>query len=418
MSLPRFSAQEQSVSSWLATTVQLQALTSNMASLMELPTELRHKILASVIWTPEPRPELSLQTAQDRVRLRDDWDIWVPVSPPQPAALPLLLSCKTLRDDVAYLLSSPDATYELDVIFIPGCGLWPTWTCCPVPSQIHINIIRVSFRVVEAYDINGNIDGGEFATRFQGSCNFSAPALHPNPPPGAWNFYRLLASFLARGPRALSSPALQLRHRGSFSTCRYTIKHLIVSVTSRQETALDKENERMVFHWTFVRPHTVSDSDTMSPTSPYGSQLEIDMFPGPDPGSQYFSRSPPHPRHDSWFLEGSGGRLALYLANALWALLDFNWLSRGFGLLVYEGVLDTIEFRVDGEPQSCYDMDHILPQLSDTSYCTPDTMEALVRWREWAINWRSQSREGVSFAAPRPLLQFARSQQPNYFFYA
>ena len=155
-----------------------------MPSLLELPTELRYEIFSSVTWTRTPPPD-SPETSQDRVRLRDGWDIWVEVYPRPLAPLTLLLACKTLHNDVRHLVSSGGATYELDIEFVPGCGLFPTWTRCPLPSQTHIHTLRASFRVPNADDIDGTIAGTQctFAKRFRGcSFDFSTKETYPNPP--------------------------------------------------------------------------------------------------------------------------------------------------------------------------------------------------------------------------------------------
>jgi hypothetical protein len=364
-----------------------------MAPLLELPTELRHKILARAIWTPELPPDCPAKS-EDRVRLREDWGVWVPVMQVQPHALLLVLTCRTFRDDIAYILASQPAIYELDIMFIPRCGLWPTWTYCPTPRLVRISAIHASFRTFEA--------NGDLSQRFGGNCSFHTTSTYPNPPPGAWNFYRLLASLLALGPRALSSPILQSTNHGSLSTCRYTVERLILRITSKQKTELDelRSLERMF--------STIPEWDSLheNPTVPYGAG-EIMMFRGPGEESPYSWSGRTH--FGDIDVVNSGDSLGFYIANTLWALLDFKWLSRGFGLIAYEGILDTIEIWVDGKSRLRYDMDDLLSRLPETN-CSPEDMDALVRWREWVTKWRTKSREGVLFTEPRPSLPFGRYQ--------
>ncbi|KAK0616952.1 hypothetical protein B0T14DRAFT_254761 [Immersiella caudata] len=62
---------------------------------LNLPAGLRQESLALAIWTLKPPPCSPLES-QDRVRLRDEWDIWVPAVPPEHAVLPIVLTCKPL----------------------------------------------------------------------------------------------------------------------------------------------------------------------------------------------------------------------------------------------------------------------------------------------------------------------------------
>lgn len=266
----------------------LISLFADMSRLLGIPTELRQRIVALAVWTPKPPPDAIAISQDNRVRLREDWDVWVPAQLPQPATLPLLLTCRTLRDDVTYLLSasSPQpGAYELDIVFIPGCGLFPTWTCCPPRSHAHVGTIHASLRIMDVDDIDDTVrGGGGFATRFRSvSSSFSTAGLLPNPPPGACNFYHLLASCLALGPLGVSSLAYQTRHGGSLSTCRFTLGRLVVSVASKGETELDRDKRR--YKAFEARP---VGHDHL----PYGAGGEDAVFPGPGDDSRYAWTSP------------------------------------------------------------------------------------------------------------------------------
>ncbi|EGO59195.1 hypothetical protein NEUTE1DRAFT_99376 [Neurospora tetrasperma FGSC 2508] len=403
-------------------------------SLTTLPPELRHKILASVIWTPTATLYNHLDLFyQDppRVRLRDDWDIWIPATSPQPPALPLLLTCRILRDDVQYLLHSPTAAqksrpYEIDIVFIPKCGIFPTWVCCPLPSQFNLDTLQASFRIMDVEDIDDEVETvgrqGEFLRRFHGiSSNFNAnDKYYPNPPPGSWNFYRLLVSFLALGPRGLCSPAYQRKNRGSLfssrsrSPPRYSLRHLIISVTSKEETETDEERWERADRG--AQRFLIAHNEDL----PYGAEGEEDIFPGPPPNdddddfAQYTWTGPTdlrtvrgmHIHAGRRDTLGHADRYGLYLANTLWALLDFGgWLSRGFGLMLYESILDDITFYVDGEPRPRFGMDDLLlsflerPKPTKPSRTlTPEVAAALKVWKEWVMKWRTWRtlREGCS----------------------
>ncbi|KAK3389055.1 hypothetical protein B0T20DRAFT_93196 [Sordaria brevicollis] len=401
-------------------------------SLTTLPPELRHQILSSVIWTPTAIIYHHLDLfRQDppRVRLRDDWDIWVPATSPQPTALQLILTCRILRDDVLHLLNASTASlkshhYEIDIVFIPKCGLFPTWVCCPLPSQFNLDTLRASFRIMDVEDIDEEVEKGrqgEFLRRYQGvSSDFDAD--YPNPPSGSWNFYRLLVSFLALGPRGLCSPAYQRQNRGSLlssktkSPPRYSLHHLIISVTTKVKTRMDKKRWKHAHcgaqRWLLARHDDL----------PYGCGKEAEIFPGPpyatnddDRFTQYEWTGPTCPRsvrgmHMAAGREtlGEADRCGLYLAYTLWTLLDFGgWLSRGCGLVLYESILDDITFYVDGESRPRFGIDDLLrsflerpepPKPSRTM--TPEVAAALKIWKKWVVKWRTwrknKLREGRS----------------------
>ncbi|KAK4196866.1 hypothetical protein QBC40DRAFT_286576 [Triangularia verruculosa] len=404
-------------------------------TLITLPAELRHEILATVIWTPAATPynRHSLFLDKTRVRLRDDWDIWVPANSPQPPALPLILTCRILRDDVQYLLNScslQHRPYEIDIIFVPKCGLFPTWVCCPLPGQMNLDTLQVSFRIMDVQDMDlededsdtedeGEYDmddlalvgkGSGFMSRYGGVSSDFDPISYPNPPSGSWNFYRLLASFLALGPRGLTSPTYQKDNRGSLSASRYSLRHLTISVTSKEKTKMD--DARRSRGCGIMRPMIDSNPDL-----PYGAWGENEIFPGPPHNSPYswtgrtdvdtvIGMHLSTGRHTL----GDADRYGLYLANTLWTLLDFSWLSRGYGLMLYESILDDITFYVDGEPRPRFGMDDLFslePPKHRT--LTPEVVTALQSWKEWVVKWRSRLREGVVLDEPRPVVSFVRS---------
>ncbi|KAK5657961.1 hypothetical protein OQA88_2513 [Cercophora sp. LCS_1] len=143
---------------------------------------------------------------------------------------------------------------------------------------------------------------------------------------------------------------------------------------------------------------------------PYGSMGDSTMFPGPpaDSGYQWSGLG-----STNFNTQGApyddANTLGLWLANALWALLKFDRLSRGFGLIVYEGIVKSIEFTVDGEPRARYDMGALLARLPHTPMRAED-MEALLKWRDWFDSW-SAFREDIGeppVLPPRPTLWFPR----------
>ncbi len=159
------------------------------ASFLErLPRELRHSILSLVIWDPTPLVDYFSKTRLDRVRLKDGCDIWIePTLPPPPTALPLLLTSRTVHYDVRHLVSSPASPpYQLDVAFVPGCGLFPTWTMCPLPSQTHGPSLRVAIRILSHREIDQAVCQGPhkvtFQARFRGYKKSSFKVCGSDPP--------------------------------------------------------------------------------------------------------------------------------------------------------------------------------------------------------------------------------------------
>ncbi|KAK5652030.1 hypothetical protein OQA88_10933 [Cercophora sp. LCS_1] len=126
---------------------------------------------------------------------------------------------------------------------------------------------------------------------------------------------------------------------------------------------------------------------------PYDGHGGIAMFPGPPADSPY-AWTGPTTIFTARGVEDRGDPYGLWLANTLWALLGFGPLSRGFGLIVYEGVLDAIEFWVDGQRRPTYDMDGMLARL-ESAPIKPENMAILVRWRDWLASWkRDRQRRG------------------------
>ncbi|KAK0704457.1 hypothetical protein B0H67DRAFT_521560 [Lasiosphaeris hirsuta] len=385
-----------------------------MVSLVGLPIEIRQKIVALAIWTPQPPPKCA-EDSQDRVRLRDDGAVWVFKTQPQSTALSVLLTCKALYADTMYLLNSRHASYEMDIMFIPGCGLWPTWTCRPPPGVVSMPTVYANFRVFahggDHDDKLCNSDGGKGCSLleeyFGGYCSFEAD-YYPNPAPGAQNFYHLLASLLALGPQALSPSASLAENRRSLSTCRYTVGRLVVSVASEPGMAnISKEGNCARSLRGIEDPFQVTPEN---PNMPYqsGYDATTHMFRGPDAGSIYSWVRPTDRRNalDS----GDASILGFFIANALWTLLDFNRrLCRGFGLTVYEGITDAIEISIDGDCRVRYPMEELFSRLPET-VCRTENMDALLQWGSWMRDRRNRAREGAPHIVPRPSLPFIRSQ--------
>jgi hypothetical protein len=263
-----------------------------------------------------------------------------------------------LHIDVLSLVSSPrqQAPYELDIMFVPGCGLFPTWTSCPLPSQRHLQTVRASFRIFNTDELDSTVarlfpkddkddkndkddesHKGIFASHFPGlSPCFNTGRAHPNPPPAAHNFYRLLASFLALGPAGMLSPTLQQQHRNAganpLSTCRYTIRHLVIDIAS-DKTRLDKPRRPV--------PDWCDSEDEDEPTLlPYeDAHHPVALPPTGRENARYAWNGPTRLSDVAGAAEGSADRLGFYLANMMWSLLDFKWYVRAGWFVSFPGGL-------------------------------------------------------------------------------
>ncbi|KAK1831452.1 hypothetical protein QBC39DRAFT_306838 [Podospora conica] len=380
-----------------------------MVSFLDLPAELRHEILWLAIATPKLAPWSPVES-QDRVRLRDEWDVWVPAVPPEPAVLPFMLTCRTMRYDILAGRFQQSIPYELDVMFLPGCGLWPTWTLCPSPRQLKLSTLRVVFRIFDPQtqvmpDPPHAPSETSFTRRFPAiSRTFNINAQYPNPPPGAWNFYRLLISLLSLGPRGLVSRAAHRARRGSLmsSPPLCTVDHLVVALETQPPSSRWSQMTQQ------FRQQTAQQQAVLSyPDLPYGCLGDETMFPGLPAGSghEWSGRSSPSATQQARYDDAD--RLGMWLANAMWALLKFGRLSRAFGLVVFEGIVESIVFWVDGERRRpWYNMRAVLAGLPYTPMRDGD-MDALLEWREWLYSWRASNGEGQGLL-PRPMLAFPR----------
>jgi hypothetical protein len=244
-------------------------------------------------------------------------------------------------------------------MFVPGCGLFPTWISCPLPSQRYLQTIRASFRIFNTDELDSTVAGllpkddtkddasyeGIFARQFPGlSCCFNTGKTYPNPPPAAHNFYRLLASFLALGPAGMLSPTVQQQHRiagpNPLSTCRYTIRHLIIDITSGK-ARLNKPR-RQLSGWS-LSDEDNEDEPTLLPYQ--NAQHPVVSPPSGRENALYVWNGPTRLWNGSGAADGSADRLGFYLANMLWSLLDFKWYVKAELLFLFLAVSGTIRFR-------------------------------------------------------------------------
>ncbi len=115
---------------------------------------------------------------------------------------------------------------------------------------------------------------------------------------------------------------------------------------------------------------------------PYGAHWSWDVFPGPPDHSRYaWSRQfPINSTARRVSVNPVRPRLGMYLACGLWALLDFRSLSYDYGLMIYEGVLEAIEFWLV--------INGVLRKKKQPEDSPLLVRKALARWKAWMGEWR------------------------------
>ncbi|KAM0271682.1 hypothetical protein ACHAQH_008968 [Verticillium albo-atrum] len=130
------------------------------------------------------------------------------------AASALLATSRQIRSETQDLLaSSRKLVYHVDVMFIEGSGLWPTWLSIPTRS-LHVDEVHAQFRIHElppdlapVWESPGLWGGGE-----EGA------------PGGNVMFYELLARFLQSGPAGLDRSRQQYQAVYSIGRLRLDVQ--------------------------------------------------------------------------------------------------------------------------------------------------------------------------------------------------
>ncbi len=96
------------------------------------------------------------------------------------------------------------------------------------------------------------------------------------------------------------------------------------------------------------------------------------------------------------------------MARELVGLLRLTYYTMDYGLVLYEGILDYIDIRVDGEPRHRIDIRGMLAKAPDDN-CWGLTQELILarkkrfeEWSAWVAEWRRQAREGKELRGERP----------------
>lgn len=163
-------------------------------SLLQLPRELRDRILILAISTPVTAPTTHIE-AGDRVQLQrplpfirdQEYFHGSHVKYPPPfnriANIPTLLVNRQLHDETTAAIELlPTKQYVLDVMLVELEYLWPTWLSIPDLAST-VDRVHTTFRIDPTGTKKEGFRGGD-----------------GGPPPITWAFYSLLAGFLKFGP--------------------------------------------------------------------------------------------------------------------------------------------------------------------------------------------------------------------------
>ncbi|KAH6853999.1 hypothetical protein B0I37DRAFT_20311 [Chaetomium sp. MPI-CAGE-AT-0009] len=211
-----------------------------MAILLILPREIRDRILQDAIFIQHPLPA-SPSVSQDRIRLRNTRDqfwhpktnIYIQRGRGDKTQLSLLRTNRQLRTETEELLKRLLETTpcRLDVMFVNGCGLFPTWLSLPGLQRV-INTVHVQVRIFDApKDMNPEwLEAASF--------NHSDGSMRT-----LWNMLFLLTEYLLNGiddlptlydRNAAEAPGMSYTDPVSEfdpgATARYSIQTLILDV--------------------------------------------------------------------------------------------------------------------------------------------------------------------------------------------
>lgn len=333
-----------------------------MALLTDLPAEILLQILAEALRTERDAPACPSES-QDRTRLKLSRGVWIQNEGLGAPPLPLLLVNRLINRHVQ-AIAAKEKNYALDVMFVKMAGIWPTWTRIPVLTR-HVDTVHATFRIFNpAPDLDSRFDKS-------GSLGYGCGGREH----GVWNFYYLLTSFLEGGPRARSAS-----QRG-MASCQYTVKNLIIDVLAPPE---DED-------------HAITGP---GPRSTWQGRQTIETFSLRTPKGW---RGPPslEPRVEP------AEKLALFIREWISAYLCMS-LETDYSMILYEGLLDSVEIRVDGGTRWRIDVDDALRAADPRNWSTSEGAAQRERWRAWK-EWVTEKRRLLKLGREMP-----RERPHNY----
>lgn len=317
----------------------------NGSTLLALPLEIREQILLEAIAVQEaptdPPPSRDCQWVyvwwqefgRDAQHLLHH-DLWADNSKRyRNPAIPVLLLNHQIHDEVLVLLRRPGTPceYHLHVKLFGQWGLWPTWTYVPfLKRHSDADALHVQVKLFEP----PRQLAGEFASRLTDD----RPAVRRGMGAGTScaRLVDILTSFFVYGP--LSKNLLE--DTRDWGHCRFTVKDLIVDVlppeteTPSLREFLGPDSHGEYFdHW----PSTLSSEDAK-------------FFSWPEKWPQGQRLSEADVPSDLTEL------VAMLFARNLCGLLSVRSGGWKQEKLIYEGVMNTIDIRLNGVSKMKFDV--------------------------------------------------------------
>lgn len=329
-------------------------------ALNQIPLEIRQRIFEWVICSPIDPPACPSVGQKGRRELSQDMfsgrGIWQ--LPPQNPALPLLLVNKQFHTEVNYVLRYASTDYHVDIMFVKGYGLWTTWSIPVLPRTQYIDSVHARFRLFEPTN--------DLDPRFRESLSFRGGS--GGPPLAVWSLYRLLTALLTNGPGYLGPEPIGLP--GDLRP-RYVVKKVVVDVLAPTDGAA---------HRSIVLKEEEDGEET---------RLFVDPF-----------------LHDVSIAPEE--RLALYMTRELDHLLAPSYYTMKYGMVLYESVVETIDFLVNGEEFKGISMEKLVRE-HEVTHWGGTGLEVLQRkqryrkWRHWLDERRRRMKRGLELDDNRPV---------------
>lgn len=330
-------------------------------ALNQIPLEIRQRIIEWVICSPINPPASPSVSQKGRRKLSQDtfsgrgvWQL-----PPQNPALPLLLVNKQFRTEVNYVLQHASTDYHVDIMFVKGYGLWTTWSIPVLPRTQYIDSVHARLRLFEPTD--------DLDPRFRESLSFRGG--DGGPPLAVWSFYRLLTALLTNGPGYLGPEPIGIPRN---LRPRYVVKKVVVDVLAPTDGAA---------HRSIVLKEGEDEGET---------HRFIDRY-----------------LHDASIAPEE--RLALYMTRELDHLLALSYHTINYGMVLYESVVETIDFLVNGEEYKAFSMQKLLREHEGTHWGRRplDVLQRKQRyrtWRRWLDERRRRMKEGLELDDDPPVM--------------
>ncbi|PGH09911.1 hypothetical protein AJ80_07622 [Polytolypa hystricis UAMH7299] len=296
-----------------------------MPSLLDIPREIRDKIIELTISIRRHASECPAAAPQDRVGFDEkSWGYGevnnkYERAPAVPTYSPLLLVNRQLSAETTAVIArlSRNLSYSLDVMLVNEAELWPTWLSIPVLSN-RVENVNATFRIFGLFD-------------------WSSRRRHPflggdcGPPPITWCYHQLLLHFLTQGPMGAMG-----REQQSQNDRRVTIGTLTIDIVdspdSKNEPLPDDIKYRTWLRRRERRYHSIANSVDQT------GKKSLDTMPLPP----------------QW--------LCLILAGDIRYLLSMGYHTARYGAILYERI-GTIRVCLNGEVQTEFNLAKLLAQL-------------------------------------------------------